>query len=422
MSHEPLVQPRRNGQSAAEVVSTPDPEVVPKAERRKFTAEYKQRILAEADACTQRGEIGALLRREGLYRSHLDKWREQRRAGALQALTPQPRGASPTRRRPRSPGCAAKTNGSSSACSGPRQLSRSKKNSQRCSAWRRARATRSHDPNGRRTGGLARCRRRLSRLVVPRTRSIERPATSVPGPRRRSQNRRCARVVASPESGRAGAGPGVAQQRTLPGSGAARSFSRTTRPRALSVLHQHDVPHPGSARRGARAAQSTAASGLPQAQILATGPNQVWSWDITKLRSPSKGVYYYLYVIIDIYSRYVVGWLIAEVEAAELAEQLIAETCAKQGMQRAHLTIHADNGSPMIAKSVAILLADLGVAKSHSRPHVSDDNPYSEAQFKTLSTAQIIQNASAAWRTPAVGAAASSPGTMTSTTTPDWVC
>jgi putative transposase len=89
-------------------------------------------------------------------------------------------------------------------------------------------------------------------------------------------------------------------------------------------------------------------------------------------------------VIIDIYSRYVVGWLIAEVESAELAEQLIAETCAKQGVQRAQLTLHADRGSPMIAKTVAILLADLGVAKSHSRPHVSNDNPYSEAQFKTL--------------------------------------
>ncbi len=119
-------------------------------------------------------------------------------------------------------------------------------------------------------------------------------------------------------------------------------------------------------------------------ELLATGPNQVWSWDITKLRGPSKGVYYYLYVIIDIYSRYVVGWLIAEVESADLAEQLIAETCAKQGVQRAQLTIHADNGSPMIAKTVAILLADLGVAKSHSRPHVSNDNPYSEAHFKTL--------------------------------------
>jgi putative transposase len=119
-------------------------------------------------------------------------------------------------------------------------------------------------------------------------------------------------------------------------------------------------------------------------ELLATGPNQVWSWDITKLRGPSKGVYYYLYVIIDIYSRYVVGWMLAEGESAELAEQLIAETCTKQDVARAQLTIHADNGGPMTAKTVAILLADLGVAKSHSRPHVSNDNPYSEAQFKTL--------------------------------------
>jgi len=119
-------------------------------------------------------------------------------------------------------------------------------------------------------------------------------------------------------------------------------------------------------------------------ELLATGPNQVWSWDITKLRGPSKGVYYYLYVIIDIYSRYAVGWMIAEVESAELAEQLIAETCTKQDVARAQLTIHADNGGPMTAKTVAILMADLGVAKSHSRPHVSNDNPYSEAQFKTL--------------------------------------
>jgi putative transposase len=119
-------------------------------------------------------------------------------------------------------------------------------------------------------------------------------------------------------------------------------------------------------------------------ELMATGPNQVYSWDITQLRGPSKGVYYYLYVILDIYSRYVVGWMIAEVESAELAEQLIAETCAKQGVGREQLTIHADNGGPMIAKSVAVLMADLGVVKSHSRPHVSDANPFSEAQFKTL--------------------------------------
>jgi putative transposase len=119
-------------------------------------------------------------------------------------------------------------------------------------------------------------------------------------------------------------------------------------------------------------------------ELLATGPNQVWSWDITKLRGPSKGIYYDLYVMLDIFSRYIVGWLLAEVESAELTEQLIAETCAKQGVQREQLTIHADNGSAMIAKSVAVLMADLGVVKSHSRPHVSNDNPFSEAQFKTL--------------------------------------
>jgi putative transposase len=119
-------------------------------------------------------------------------------------------------------------------------------------------------------------------------------------------------------------------------------------------------------------------------ELLATGPNQLWSWDITKLRGPARWTYYYLYVILDVYSRYVPGWLIAERESAELAEQLIAETCAKQGIPPGQLTIHADRGGPMQAKTVAQLMADLGVNQTHSRPHVSNDNPYSEAQFKTL--------------------------------------
>jgi putative transposase len=119
-------------------------------------------------------------------------------------------------------------------------------------------------------------------------------------------------------------------------------------------------------------------------ELLATGPNQLWSWDITKLRGPVTWSYFYLYVIMDVYSRYVVGWLIAEREAEELAQELIQQTCVKQNIPPGQLTIHADNGSAMIAKSVAQLLIDLGVVKSHSRPHVSDDNPYSEAQFKTM--------------------------------------
>jgi putative transposase len=119
-------------------------------------------------------------------------------------------------------------------------------------------------------------------------------------------------------------------------------------------------------------------------ELVATAPNQVWSWDITKLRGPAKWTYYYLYVILDIFSRYVVGWMVASRESAALAEVLIRQTVAKQGVGADQLTIHADRGSSMTSKPVAFLLADLGVTQSHSRPHVSNDNPYSEAQFKTL--------------------------------------
>ncbi len=119
-------------------------------------------------------------------------------------------------------------------------------------------------------------------------------------------------------------------------------------------------------------------------QLLATRPNELWSWDITKLLGPTKWTYFYLYVLLDVFSRYVVGWLLAEAESARLAGQLIAESCERQGIRPGQLTVHADHGAPMIAKSTALLLADLGVTKTHSRPHVSNDNPFSEAQFKTL--------------------------------------
>jgi putative transposase len=119
-------------------------------------------------------------------------------------------------------------------------------------------------------------------------------------------------------------------------------------------------------------------------ELLATAPNQLWSWDITKLKGPAKWMYFYLYVILDVFSRYVVGWMVAERDSATLAQRLIAQTCERQGVERGQLTIHADRGAAMIAKSVALLLVDLGVTKTHSRPHVSNDNPYSESQFKTL--------------------------------------
>jgi putative transposase len=119
-------------------------------------------------------------------------------------------------------------------------------------------------------------------------------------------------------------------------------------------------------------------------ELLATGPNKLWSWDITKLRGPARWTYFQLYVILDVFSRYAPGWMVATRESAELARRLIADTARKQGIAPDELTIHADRGSSMTSRPVALLLADLGIAKSHSRPHVSNDNPYSEAGFKTL--------------------------------------
>ena len=122
----------------------------------------------------------------------------------------------------------------------------------------------------------------------------------------------------------------------------------------------------------------------PRPELLATRPNELWSWDITKLLGPQKWTYFYLYVILDVFSRYVVGWMVAHEESAALARKLIEETCRRQGITPDQLTLHADRGSSMTSKSVALLLADLGVTKTHSRPHVSNDNPFSESAFKTL--------------------------------------
>lgn len=119
-------------------------------------------------------------------------------------------------------------------------------------------------------------------------------------------------------------------------------------------------------------------------ELLATAPNQLWSWDITKLKSIVKWTYFYLYVVLDIFSRYVVGWMVAARESAELAKQLLLESCLKQSIALDQLTIHSDRGPAMTSKPVALLLADLGVTRSLSRPHVSNDNPFSESQFKTL--------------------------------------
>lgn len=126
------------------------------------------------------------------------------------------------------------------------------------------------------------------------------------------------------------------------------------------------------------------ARSYPRPELLATRVNEVWTWDITKLKGPAKWTYYYLYTILDIFSRYVVGWLVADRESAELAEILVGEACLKQEILPGTLTLHADRGGPMKSQALGHLLSDLGITKSHSRPHVSDDNPYMESAYKTL--------------------------------------
>jgi transposase InsO family protein len=152
-------------------------------------------------------------------------------------------------------------------------------------------------------------------------------------------------------------------------------------------------------------------------ELLATRPNQCWSWDITKLAGPARWTWFYLYTILDIYSRYAVGWMVAHREGAALAERLLADTLAMQGVEAGTLTIHADRGSSMTAKPVAMLLADLGVTRSHARPHVPDDNPTRRASSRRSSIIRPSPTGSAAFRTPERSASGSSPGTTTSTAT-----
>jgi putative transposase len=153
-------------------------------------------------------------------------------------------------------------------------------------------------------------------------------------------------------------------------------------------------------------------------ELVATRHNQVWSWDITKLAGPAKWTWFYLYTVLDIYSRYAVGWMVAHREAAVLAERLLADTVTAQHVEHQQLTIHADRGTSMTSKPVALLLSDLGVTKSHSRPHVSNDNPYSEAQFKTLHHHPTFPDRFGSLEDARSFASGSSAGTTPSSATP----
>ena len=148
----------------------------------------------------------------------------------------------------------------------------------------------------------------------------------------------------------------------------ARTMYRLLEQQGESQERRHQLVHPAYAKP----------------ELLATAPNQLWSWDLTKLLGPAQWTYFYLYVILDVFSRYVTGWMVAYRESAELAKELIQQTVQKYSIPPRQLTLHADRGTSMRSKPVAFLLADLGVTKTHSRPYTSDDNPYSESQFRTM--------------------------------------
>ena len=351
-----------------------------KPKRRQFSAKYRLRILEEAERCTQRGAVGRLLRREGLYSSHLTAWRKARRKGSLRELTAKKRGAKPAERNP----LDAKVRALEA------QVARLEHELHTAHTIL--------DVQGKVAGLLGlNLERRAALLMAAQPLAVQvgvAPACQALGVSRATFYRRQRST------------PGHQQPRPTP----ARALCEAEREQVLDVLAGPrfvdrapaevvatllDEGHylcsertmyrilaadqPVRERRNQREHPQYA-----KPELVATAPNQTWSWDITKLLGPTKWTYFYLYVVLDIFSRYAVGWMVAERENSVLAGHLIEESCHKQGVQPQVLTLHSDRGAPMTSKCTAQLLADLGVTRSLSRPQVSDDNPFSEAQFKTL--------------------------------------
>lgn len=186
------------------------------------------------------------------------------------------------------------------------------------------------------------------------------------------------------------------------------------------MLRSDDVPDSGFTGRGARASQPAHPSDLQEARTSGDRSQPGLLLGHTRLPGSVKWTYYYLYVILDIYSRYVVGWMLADRENTDLARLLIAESCDKQGIRAGQLTIHSDRGAVMQSKGLAQLLADLGITKTNSRPHVSNDNPFSESQFKTMKYRPQFPQRFGSQTDGRFFAGPSSTGTIESTTTPPW--
>ncbi|MGB7347367.1 MAG: IS3 family transposase [Pirellulaceae bacterium] len=349
-----------------------NPEVKQKAARRRFTAEYKRRIALEAEGCKLPGEIGALLRREGLYSSVLTRWRRQLREQTVTS--------------------SKKTNSKPSPAE---ELARLNRENQRLKerlrqaeliidvqkkglgddtdAITREDRLNAAEELSERVGVVAACRAmNVSRATLYRRREPSRQATPRPTPTRALSAQERDAVLEQLNSERfADQSPRQVYAKLLDEGDylcSLRTMYRILAEHQSSRERRNQLRHPN----------------YTKPELLATAPNEVWSWDITKLKGPETWTYYYLYVILDIYSRCVVGWMLADRESAELAKQLIETTLKKQAVLPEQLIIHSDRGPSMTSHCVAQLLSSLGVTKSLSRPHVSNDNPYSESQFKTM--------------------------------------
>ncbi|MGB2632361.1 MAG: IS3 family transposase [Terriglobales bacterium] len=360
--------------------------MVAKAKRRTYTAEYKQRILEEADAAAAtRGALGALLRREGLYYSLLTTWRRERSSGIREALTARRRG-------PKS-----KHNPFGEEVQQLRRqvgrLTEKLRKAEIIIDVQKKVAAPVGEPASRRGPGREILMSAVTELAIDVGTSaacqvLWMPRASYYGQRRKA----AAPAVASPRPSPARALHPAEREAVLARLHEERFQDRSPAAVYATLLDEGEyhcsirtmyrlLDEQGEVRE--RRDQLTHPP-YQKPELLATAPNQLWSWDITKLLGPAKWSYFYLYVLLDVFSRYVTGWMVAYRESSELAKRLIEESCKKQDIQPGQLTLHADRGTSMRSKPVAFLLADLGVTKTHSRPHVSDDNPFSESQFRTL--------------------------------------
>jgi len=337
-----------SGPTALQVVPPippPDPEVSERAARRRFTAEYKLRMLRHADACTGTGALGALLRRERLYSSHLTTWRRQREEGSLAALSPKKRGCSAVPPSPLAgPRCGTGTRehpvDPAAAASGEhhRLPKKTLRGVGDCAAVERRELLSAVGELASTVSTQAACRALgVSRATVYRRRRLGPPRAPRPRPLRALAEPERHAILAALHHPRFIDLAPAEIYATLPDEGRYLGSLRTM----YRVL---------AASQEVRERRNQLRHVSPKPELLATRPNEMWSWDITKLLGPAKWTYYYLYGILDIFSRYAVGWMLAHQESAALAERLIAATCAKQAILPTQLTIHADRGSSMTAR------------------------------------------------------------------------